>query len=759
MFNGIIGYINILIGFVDLLLGFLVLSSNPKRTVNRAYFLCTLTMGLWSISLSFYNSYLFFDSTQWLKIVYIISYLMTFAQLNFALKFHDGVGKKVNIMMAGVLGPLFAYGLYLLLIKNTVVLDTLFDESINTVIAQMGEGYILYFLPIIFSLFFLFGIHIVKGSKMESLKKRQTQFYWIAGFLMIVPLIFLDFVLPVFFSVTEYYQYSTLGNILWAIIIAYSIYNTRFLDVRLVFGKVVETILKSSYLLVIFVVYTEWNRSNLDLVGSSFILILITISVVLSLLLNWMNQKTELFVQRRFIYSKYNPMEQIQRYTVGNSRELNIRNILKKTIDLVVDTINPDKVAILLFNSKSKAIAYQENMNFPSLTFDTTMRFVSNWENLNSNPVLIFSEIDVHFFSGKEIIDYRKEEILHFMKEYGVEVIIPFELRASIGGLIILGSKIDNSLYSQTDITFLESIMRNANITIERAILYEELQSFNKTLQQRVNEQTKELQIKVEELQEARRKERDMVDIMGHELRTPATIVKLNIDMLERYIDSNPDELKIYIKRIKEAINNEIKLINTLLSSAKLEGTEIEINRERVDIKGEIEMAIHGHERDAKKKGLKIEKIVNSNTPDVYADKARTVEILNNLIDNAIKYTEKGTVSIKSSYNNEYVTVSVKDTGKGIPKEEIPYLGQKFHRVGNYLKSSDHLDIVRPGGTGLGLYVTFRLVKLMGGEISVKSEVDVGSEFVFSLPIFRKGSEIKKGVSSKDMFKRLGLMS
>ena len=421
---------------------------------------------------------------------------------------------------------------------------------------------------------------------------------------MIVPLIFLDFVLPVFFSVTEYYQYSTLGNILWAIIIAYSIYNTRFLDGRLVFGKVVETILKSSYLLVIFVVYTEWNRSNLDLVGSSFILILITISVVLSLLLNWMNQKTELFVQRRFIYSKYNPMEQIQRYTVGNSRELNIRNILKKTIDLVVDTINPDKVAILLFNSKSKAIAYQENMNFPSLTFDTTMRFVSNWENLNSNPVLIFSEIDVHFFSGKEIIDYRKEEILHFMKEYGVEVIIPFELRASIGGLIILGSKIDNSLYSQTDITFLESIMRNANITIERAILYEELQSFNKTLQQRVNEQTKELQIKVEELQEARRKERDMVDIMGHELRTPATIVKLNIDMLERYIDSNPDELKIYIKRIKEAINNEIKLINTLLSSAKLEGTEIEINRERVDIKGEIEMAIHGH-REMQKEGFK----------------------------------------------------------------------------------------------------------------------------------------------------------
>lgn len=232
--NNVIGYVNILIGFVDILLGFLVLTSNTKKSVNKAYFLCTLTMGLWSLSLFFYNNPLFIDSTQWLKIVYFISYLMTFAQLFFALKFHDGVGRKIVTAMLIVLIPSFAYGLYLLLIKNTVVLGISFVEAKSTVIAQMGQDYIFYFFPIIISLFFLFGIHIVKGSKLESLKKKQTQFYWIAGFLMILPLVFLDFVLPVFFSLTKYYQYSTLGNILWAIIIAYSIYNTRFLDVRLV---------------------------------------------------------------------------------------------------------------------------------------------------------------------------------------------------------------------------------------------------------------------------------------------------------------------------------------------------------------------------------------------------------------------------------------------------------------------------------------------------------------------------------------------
>lgn len=761
--NDVIGYINILIGFVNILLGFLVLSSNAKKTVNKAYFFCTLTMGIWSLSLFFYNNPFFFDSTQWLKIVYIISYLMTFAQIYFALKFHDGIGKKLTTLLLAILTPLFTFGFYLLVVKNSVVVSTYFDEVNAITIAQMGKDYILYFLPIIMSLFFLFGIHIAKGSKLESLKKKQTQFYWIAGFLMIVPLVILDFVLPVFFSNTQYYQYGTLGNILWAVIIAYSIYNTRFLDVRLVLGKVVEAILKSGYLLVIFLVYTRWNESNPELTGSNFILILVTISVVLSLILNWINQKTELFVQKRFIYSKYNPMDQIQKYSGGNSQELNIKNILKKTVDLIVNTITPDKLTILLFDSKSKAIIYQEESNFPSLTLETTMKFIDNWENLNSNPVLIFSEMDIHFSSGKEIIDYRKKEILDFMKEYKVEVIIPFELKSSVEGLIILGNKKDNSQYSQTDITFLESVTRNANIAIERAILYEQLQGFNQTLQQKVNEQTKDLQVKIEELQEARRKESDMIDIMGHELRTPATVVKLNAGFLNKFvseIQSDPEGYKKYVKRIQDSIENEIKLINTLLSSAKLEGDKIELNPEAIDIKQEIEMALHGNESDAQTKNLQLVNNTDINTPLIYADKARTVEVLNNLISNAIKYTETGGVGITTQYDYDYVTVSVIDTGKGIPQENIKKLGQKFYRLNNYIESSkdDKVDVIRPGGTGLGLYVTFNLVKKMGGNISVQSEVGKGSVFSFSLPRSR-GIRTEKKSSSQNMFERLGLVN
>ena len=135
------------------------------------------------------------------------------------------------------------------------------------------------------------------------------------------------------------------------------------------------------------------------------------------------------------------------------------------------------------------------------------------------------------------------------------------------------------------------------------------------------------------------------------------------------------------------------------------------------------------------------------------------VEVLNNLISNAVKYTKQGEVLVKARDFGGFIEVSVADTGNGIAKEDIPKLGQKFYRVTNYIKSkdSDDFDIVRPGGTGLGLYVSFNLIKKMGGDIRVESEVGKGSKFVFTLPkyLYQKESFVKS--NSSDMFERLGL--
>ncbi|HQJ73706.1 MAG TPA: HAMP domain-containing sensor histidine kinase, partial [Candidatus Dojkabacteria bacterium] len=228
------------------------------------------------------------------------------------------------------------------------------------------------------------------------------------------------------------------------------------------------------------------------------------------------------------------------------------------------------------------------------------------------------------------------------------------------------------------------------------------------------------------------------------------TIVKLNAEMLRKYIDSNPKEYAKYLERISKAIDTEIGLINTLLTSAKLEGDRVEIKEEKVDIKESIEMSVHGNEKDLKE-GVKIYTDIQEGIPFAYADRIRVMEVLDNLISSAVKYTDKGRIDVKARFDEKNIIVSVSDTGKGIPKEDIPKLGSKFYRANNYLGSK----IVRPGGTGLGLYVTFRLVKLMGGKINVESEEGKGSTFTFTLP--RYINQKLDNTDTVDKFTKLGL--
>jgi two-component system phosphate regulon sensor histidine kinase PhoR len=98
------------------------------------------------------------------------------------------------------------------------------------------------------------------------------------------------------------------------------------------------------------------------------------------------------------------------------------------------------------------------------------------------------------------------------------------------------------------------------------------------------------------------------------------------------------------------------------------------------------------------------------------------------------------------------------DSGKGISEEELSRIGQKFYRIENYISEEEgRPDLVRPGGTGLGLYVTFGLVDKMGGKMDVKSEIGKGTKFTFMLPRYKKQDEGVTKVVSKDMFQRLGL--
>lgn len=270
----------------------------------------------------------------------------------------------------------------------------------------------------------------------------------------------------------------------------------------------------------------------------------------------------------------------------------------------------------------------------------------------------------------------------------------------------------------------------------------------------------KELKTKNTQLEDYAQKERDIMDILGHELRTPITIVRnylsVLIDKLRSGNPLEPNELSEFLDKAYKSTKREMALIETMLCATKLDSNKLELNKINIDPAELINKSIENEKENAAQKGLKLVFAnLNQNLPEIYADRTRMQQIIDSLLNNAVKYTETGQVELTVLNNGETVRFEISDTGPGIPQSDIDKLGTKFYRVAQYgitAKASEELNIVRPGGSGLGLYVAFELIKLHGGEIQVTSEIGKGTKFSFSVPVFKGEVQTSPTTKSKNLF-------
>lgn len=261
---------------------------------------------------------------------------------------------------------------------------------------------------------------------------------------------------------------------------------------------------------------------------------------------------------------------------------------------------------------------------------------------------------------------------------------------------------------------------------------------------------TEELKNKIEE---AYNKERDMMDILGHELRTPLTVARNAILMMDNELqkpDPNMATIKDYIEKSKENIRREIKTLQTVLSTTRLENNRSQINFEKVDLRDVVNDSLEAFGLDAVEKGLEVNLVMPPEGDlDVWGGREQVQEIMDNLLSNAVKYTAKGRIRVMVERDEEFLKMSVADTGEGIPEEEVKNLGKKFHRVNPYVDNhSDgaNLSVVRPGGTGIGLYVVTGFLNAMGGRLEVQSELGKGSNFIAVMPVYNGQDSLRKQI-------------
>jgi signal transduction histidine kinase len=243
------------------------------------------------------------------------------------------------------------------------------------------------------------------------------------------------------------------------------------------------------------------------------------------------------------------------------------------------------------------------------------------------------------------------------------------------------------------------------------------------TRQYRISDALRESQIKAEA---ANRMKSEFLASMSHELRTPLNGIMGYAEFLR---DTSEDTNKEFAGIILDSSHHLLELVNSILDLAKIESGKMELDLRHEALQPMLERIVRTHYPSAEEKGLDLRLDVAADAPaDFVCDATRLAQILNNLLHNAIKFTDKGSVGVKVGRDGDMLCIAVTDTGCGIPEEMLPHVFERFRQVDGFLTR-------RHQGTGLGLALVQQLVTLMGGEVSLASRVEEGSEFVVRLPL------------------------
>ena len=286
-------------------------------------------------------------------------------------------------------------------------------------------------------------------------------------------------------------------------------------------------------------------------------------------------------------------------------------------------------------------------------------------------------------------------------------------------------------------------VVLNARDVTERREAEQRVRELNLHLERRVEERTAELEAARVAAEAASRAKSEFVANMSHEIRTPMNGILGAAELMAgTRVDAHQSE---YLAMIRSSAVSLLGILNDVLDFSKIEAGRFEIRRERFAVRNTLEDALRTVAVEARRKGLTVTSHVDSDVPAlVIGDCQRLRQILLNLLGNAVKFTEHGGVSVRvapSDSGGEALCFTVTDTGIGISPAQQEHIFDAFTQADQSISR-------RFGGTGLGLTITRRLVRLMGGEIRLESTPGLGATFMFTVTLPTAVSEDGEDITS-----------
>ena len=300
--------------------------------------------------------------------------------------------------------------------------------------------------------------------------------------------------------------------------------------------------------------------------------------------------------------------------------------------------------------------------------------------------------------------------------------------------------------FSKNNLRLLNTILSTLSARIQGILAYQKVTRFSQQLEiqnseletqkrellaqtKELAEQNVELEMQKKQLDEASRMKTSFLSNMSHELRTPLnSVIALSGVLNRRLAGKVPDEEYSYLDVIERNGKQLLLLINDILDLSRIESGHEEIEIRKFNVKDLMREVVEMIEPQANGKGIYLRYSNEDNVPDFNCDYEKCQHILQNLVANAVKFTEAGGIDITAEVKAETVQIIVTDTGIGIDKEHLPHIFDEF-------RQADGSNSRKYGGTGLGLAIAKKYANMLGGSITVESAPGKGSGFTLILPL------------------------